>query len=82
MATFDLQMKQTDGSWTTVVSGLKTANSYALTWNDDGKTATEADTGDLDEGRLTVTGLTWNTYRFVETSTDPAICLMMRMGTR
>ena len=70
-ATFDLQMKQTDGSWTTVVSGLKTANSYALTWNDDGKTATEADTGDLDEGQLTVTGLTWNTYRFVETSTDP-----------
>jgi uncharacterized surface anchored protein len=70
-ATFDLQMKQTDGSWTTVVFGLKTANSYALTWNDDGKTATEADTGDLDEGQLTVTGLIWNTYRFVETSTDP-----------
>lgn len=70
-ATFDLQMKQADGSWTTVVSGLKTANSYALTWNDNGKTATAADSGNLDKGQLTVTGLTWNTYRFIETSTDP-----------
>lgn len=70
-ATFDLQVKQGDGSWTTLVSGLNTANSYELTWLDDGTSATAADTGDLSKGRLTVTGLTWNTYRFVETSTTP-----------
>lgn len=68
-ATFDLQMKTEDGSWSTVVTGLKTANRYELTWNDDGPTATYA--GDENRGVLVVTGLTWNTYRFVETATAP-----------
>lgn len=70
-ATFDLQMKTEDGSWSTVVTGLETANRYELTWNDDGLTATAADAGDEKLGVLVVTGLTWNTYRFVETATAP-----------
>lgn len=67
-ATFDLQMKVGD-EWQTVVEGLKTSNSYALAFNDDDVTAMAADTGDLTTGMLTVTGLTWNTYRFIETET-------------
>lgn len=70
-ATFDLQMKTEDGSWSTVVPGLETAKKYELTWNDDGLTATAADAGDEKLGVLVVTGLTWNTYRFVETATAP-----------
>lgn len=69
-ATFDLQLKQGD-SWTTAVSGLETSHSYELAWNDDGVTATAKDMGSLNPGQLTVTGLTWNTYRFVETATAP-----------
>lgn len=70
-ATFDLQMKTEDGSWSTVVSGLETANKYELTWDKDGLTATATDAGDENRGVLVVTGLTWNTYRFVETATAP-----------
>lgn len=70
-ATFDLQMKTGDGSWSTVVIGLETANRYELTWDKDGLTATAADAGDEKLGVLVVTGLTWNTYRFVETATAP-----------
>lgn len=69
-ATFSLQMKQDDGSWSTIVEGLKTSNSYALTWNADGSKATASDAGDLARGQLQVTGLTWNTYKFVETDTS------------
>ena len=69
-ATFDLQMKQDDGSWQTIVEDLATSNTYALDWGDDG-TATATKTGSLDTGRLTVTGLTWGTYRFQETATSP-----------
>lgn len=70
-ATFDLQMKTEDGSWSTVVLGLETANKYELTWDKDGLTATATDAGDENRGVLVVTGLTWNTYRFVETATAP-----------
>lgn len=70
-ATFDLQMKTEDGSWSTVVPGLETANKYELTWDKDGLTATATDAGDEKRGVLVVTGLTWNTYRFVETATAP-----------
>lgn len=70
-ATFDLQMKTEDGSWSTVVPGLETANKYELTWDKDGLTATATDAGDENRGVLVVTGLTWNTYRFVETATAP-----------
>ena len=42
-ATFDLQMKTEDGSWSTVVPGLETANKYELTWDKDGLTATATD---------------------------------------
>ena len=70
-ATFDLQVKQDDGTWKTLVTDLSTANSYELTWSADGTSATAADTGDIEKGRLTVTGLTWSTYRFVETATTP-----------
>lgn len=70
-ATFELQMKQADGSWATVASDLSTGNSYELAFNADGVTATANDTGDLLVGQLRVTGLTWNTYRFVETATAP-----------
>lgn len=68
-ATFELQMKQADGTWSKVVDGLETGNSYELAFNDDGITATATDTGDLTVGQLKATGLTWNTYRFVEQST-------------
>ena len=37
----------------------------------DGLTATATDAGDEKRGVLVVTGLTWNTYRFVETATAP-----------
>lgn len=70
-ATFDLQMKTEDGSWSTVVPGLETANKYELTWDKDGLTATATDAGDENRSVLVVTGLTWNTYRFVETATAP-----------
>lgn len=70
-ATFELQMKQPDGSWATVASDLSTGNSYELAFNADGVTATANDTGDLPVGQLRVTGLTWNTYRFAETATSP-----------
>lgn len=70
-ATFDLQMKTEDGSWSTVVPCLETANKYELTWDKDGLTATATDAGDEKRGVLVVTGLTWNTYRFVETATAP-----------
>ena len=70
-ATFDLQLKQADGTWVTLVSGLETSHSYKLEWNADGKTATAAETGDLNKGQLTVTNLSWNTYRLVETATAP-----------
>lgn len=70
-ATFELQMKQADGAWVKVADGLETGNSYELAFNDDGNTATATDTGDLAVGQLQVTGLTWNTYRFVEQSTAP-----------
>lgn len=70
-ATFELQMKQADGTWVKVADGLETGNSYELAFNDDGNTATATDTGDLAVGQLQVTGLTWNTYRFVEQSTAP-----------
>ena len=69
-ATFELQMKVGD-EWKTVASNLETGNSYELTFNADGVTATATDAGDLSTGQLKVTGLTWNTYRFVETSTSP-----------
>lgn len=70
-ATFELQMKQPDGSWATVASDLSTGNSYELAFNADGVTATANDTGDLSIGQLQVAGLTWHTYRFVETATAP-----------
>ena len=70
-ATFELQMKQADGTWVKVADGLETGNSYELAFNDDGNTAIATDTGDLAVGQLKVTGLTWNTYRFVEQSTAP-----------
>ena len=69
-ATFKLQMKVGD-EWKTVVSNLETGNSYELAFNDDGVTATATDTDNLTTGQLKATGLTWNTYRFVETSTSP-----------
>ena len=69
-AAFDLQMKVGD-EWKTVVTSLETSNAYELTFGEDGITATAEDVGNLDTGLLTVTGLTWNTYRFVETSTAP-----------
>lgn len=70
-ATFELQMKHADGTWVKVADGLETGNSYELAFSDDGNTATATDTGDLAVGQLKVTGLTWNTYRFVEQSTAP-----------
>ena len=66
-ATFKLQVKQGD-TWETVVDNLQTSNSYSLMFGDDG-TATVTDTSGLDSGQLKVTGLIWNTYRFVETDT-------------
>lgn len=66
-ATFKLQVKQGD-TWETVVDNLQTSNSYSLMFGDDG-TATVTDTSGLGSGRLKVTGLIWNTYRFVETDT-------------
>ena len=70
-ATFDLQLK-VGNEWKTVTSNLKTGRAYALTFNADGVTATAEMTGDkLAIGQIRVTGLTWNTYRFVETATAP-----------
>ena len=66
-ATFKLQVKQGD-TWETVVDNLQTSNSYSLMFGDDG-TATVTDTSDWSSGQLVVTGLIWNTYRFVETDT-------------
>lgn len=71
-ATFELQMKQADGSWKPIAKDLETTKSYELTWNEDGTVKEIAETVDnLAKGKLTVTGLTWNTYRFVEQDTDP-----------
>lgn len=67
-ATFELQRKRADGSWVAVAEGLVTGKSYAM---DDANSALAGDPGEATAGTITVSNLTWGTYRFAETEPAP-----------
>ena len=66
-ATFTLEVRDGDG-WTPIATGLKTGNTYAMAYDDDGSYAFNDAGTPGTNGRITVTNLTWGTYHFVETA--------------